>query len=528
MMTSVPTNGSPEMAQTLTMVPLALRRTSMIQVARSSLTMRLILMEKVTKGPSIAQIYRRSLLVVWPSSQTLDNAKRAGFEATLSLLKLRMEGVSTLCHSTPGTQQQHQQQTNQATSLSSGATHNAAFADAVATLQACVQLLENSPKKRAQPGWYSSSSKPSITPVLQLGVRALKLGVVESTDSVQKLVTLAMATEECLADKELVEALTAAAGMLDASAVGPPLACLAAHRIVQQPMDCITFIQSLSAHPELQTWLVRAALAAGPAAMVDDLLMMAMAIPGLPEMQQQVVNKLVAALQGQDSAQVVEKVAAALHKLNESQQLQQQLTTSAAAAVVALGPVKHLDSCIQILKATQQLADTREQLVQALAAALRSIETVWQASTALQLVAVLQDSPKLRQLLQAAVTETLFSSYTLLSNQTDASMLQLSTMLLAGDELSSAYYRAFATAVTQRPGNYGLLKQLLESAQIQTALAMPEVQQLVSCQISNLERMCVVPPFSWHMPEAKLPSHPEVSCTFASAIARLAILDSCT
>lgn len=42
------------------------------------------------EGPTLDQVYRRALLVVWPRSQALTNAQRAGFDTLQAVLQQRM------------------------------------------------------------------------------------------------------------------------------------------------------------------------------------------------------------------------------------------------------------------------------------------------------------------------------------------------------------------------------------------------------------------------------------------------------
>jgi hypothetical protein len=91
-------------------------------------------------------------------------------------------------------------------------------------------------------------------------------------------------------------------------------------------------------------------------------------------------------------------------------------------------------------------------------------------------------------------------------------MLLLSGMLLVDKQLWTTYYCYFAAAVAQRADSYSLLKQLLQSAEVQAVLSLPEVQQLVACQVANLERLSAVTPFSWNMPQAAFPSNKQVGC----------------
>jgi hypothetical protein len=196
-------------------------------------------------------------------------------------------------------------------------------------------------------------------------------------------------------------------------------------------------------------------------------------------------------------------------------QLQHKLTAAVAAAVMAAGPAVNLSSCIPLLQACKQQPPMLEQSVQAIAADLRSTGITWQVSTAGQLLPCLEETPGLHKLLSSAIAERLFTSRGLLANQTDASILQLSDLLLTSPQLRAAYYDHSAAAVEQRPHNYQLLQQLLQSGAVRANLAMPEVQQVVACQVANLRRLSAVPPFSWCMANAKLPAGSLVSCAGA-------------
>jgi hypothetical protein len=91
-------------------------------------------------------------------------------------------------------------------------------------------------------------------------------------------------------------------------------------------------------------------------------------------------------------------------------------------------------------------------------------------------------------------------------------------MLLEDQQLRAAYYDHFAAAVLQRGASYSLLKQLLQSAEVQAALSVPEVQQLVGLQVQDLERLSAVPAFSWNMPQAAFPSNKQVGCQYAHVL----------
>jgi hypothetical protein len=151
-------------------------------------------------------------------------------------------------------------------------------------------------------------------------------------------------------------------------------------------------------------------------------------------------------------------------------------------------------------------ASAQEQLVTAAAAAIRTRRSTWQVTQEAQLLAALRATPALGKHVGAAIAECVFTQGVLLAAQTGDSMLQLSDMLLGNPQLRAAYYDHFVAAVEQRQDNYQLLKQLLQSGAVRGALAVAEVQQLVACQVANLERLGAVPPFTWHMPQAVVPA----------------------
>jgi hypothetical protein len=242
------------------------------------------------------------------------------------------------------------------------------------------------------------------------------------------------------------------------------------------------------------------------------LLSLVAAIPGLPAVQQEVVDKLVALTQADSSAQAALELTGLLHTLDPMLKLQHKLTAAVVAAVLSAGPAANLSSCIPLLRACQQQPPVLEQAVWAIAADLRSTEVTWQVSTAVQLQPCLQEAPALYKLLSSAIAERLCTSSSFLANQTDDSILQLSNLLLTSPQLRAAYYDHYAAEVARRPDNYKLLQELLQSSAVGTNSAMPEVQQLVASQLANLKRPSAVPPFSWCMPEAKLPARSSVSC----------------
>lgn len=108
--------------------------------------------------------------------------------------------------------------------------------------------------------------------------------------------------------------------------------------------------------------------------------------------------------------------------------------------------------------------------------------------------------------MQTAIAECVFTKPSLLAAQSEDSLLDLSTLLLGNPQLRAAYYDLFVAAVARHQGKYQLLQRLLASQPVKQALDLPEVQQLVACQVANLQRLSAEPAFSWEMPQAVVPS----------------------
>jgi hypothetical protein len=389
-------------------------------------------------------------------------------------------------------------------------------------LRACVKHLEIQLRQSS-----ASSYTQQVTAVLQHCVKAIAMRVKGAAVAVQRLL-LAVATSpgHALRDGALVAAMAAAAGRVDAAVVGPPLQQMVSACMAQQSSSCIAFIQELASQPQLQQQLATAALGAVRAEgdMASQLLALALAVPGLQDVPQQVVAAVIAGVQAGGSAHTADCVSEKLSEFESLPQLQQQLTAAVAAAVMAAGPVGHLSSCAAVLQVYRQDAQLREQFVQGIAAALNSSSSSWQAEAAVQLLPLLQDSPPLQKSLRAAIAGSIFTNRTLLAAQTDSSLLHLSGMLLGDKQLRAAYYDHFAAAVLQhRADSYSLLKQLLQSAEAQAALDVPEVQQLVRIQVDNLTRLSAVPAFGWNMPQAGFPSNKQVGFVCAYAVRRLCL-----
>ena len=288
-----------------------------------------------------------------------------------------------------------------------------------------------------------------------------------------------------------------------------------------------SLLQQVRDIPQLRQPLANAAVsslaAAGSEQHISSMLLILMGSqPHDVELQQQLVEFVCTALQ---SPSVVvyqaSSIAEALPALQAHPALQQQLQCAAANAVCTNSALLSAQSDASMLALSQLLlqdaqlqaaqfgtfaaaaavrpagvlalllqseavaasAVAQEQLVTAATLAIATRQGVCQVSGEAQLLAALDGTPALRKRVELAVAECMFTQTPLLSAQTEASMLQLSDMLLGNPQLRGAYYGHFAAAVAQRQDSYTLLKQLLQSEAVTTALAVPEVQQLVSCQV---------------------------------------------
>jgi hypothetical protein len=221
-----------------------------------------------------------------------------------------------------------------------------------------------------------------------------------------------------------------------------------------------------------------------------------------------------------------------LRALKEMPEARAAVLTAAvdrAAASVhasAFGMPEHISTVVALLEMCRGQQQLQEQLIDAVCTSIRSGTVAWHVTVLRPLLQALEASPAARLSVLTAAVEVLFdiqnnnSSNTLgfgvlLSKQTDASMLLLSELLLSQQQLSAAYFGRFAAAVTSRTDSYPLLQQLLSTAAVKGALDRVEVQQLVTCQVANLQRMAAVPQFTWHMPQAKIPNFPQV-CRLSS------------
>jgi hypothetical protein len=129
--------------------------------------------------------------------------------------------------------------------------------------------------------------------------------------------------------------------VLDAGAVGPPLQQLVAKEMQPQPSNCIALILGVKEQQELQQQLALAAVAAAPAAMVEQLTSLILAIPGLPAVQQAAAGKILSAVQEDGSASTAAQVAGLVSQLHSLPALQQQLASAAVTVLCAAGPMQH-------------------------------------------------------------------------------------------------------------------------------------------------------------------------------------------
>jgi len=477
------------------------------------------------------QIYRRTLLVVWPRSQALVHAKRAGLTALLALLKLRVDEAAALhkrsntsssSHSVqqdpdqqddaaggdatskgadqgPGQQQQQQPggrgqgagtaaaaaapgeitTTATTTSNKSSSKLQQASADALAALKACVKQLAAWVKDSSAKHWQVERNSTGAAAALEQGVRLVQLGVQGAAEAVHKLLAALAASSQCLLDDaDLVTALAAAAEALGPRAVSQPLQQLIKTNMADQSQHCVELISRVAGNAELQQQLVSAALSALPGAAVDPLLTLAAVVTDLPALQQQVVDKVAAAVAGDTTAGIAAEVAPLLSRLDDAPQLQQQLAAASAGVMCAAGPLQHIERCLEVLELQHVAQEVKQVVVSAVAAALQGGSSSWQVSQVLRLLEVLGDEPELQQLLQTQVAASLFDntahSVKVLGEQTNGSILELSDMLLGSKELREQYYSSFTAAVLQRSDRFALLQQLLETDALQAAAATRE------------------------------------------------------
>jgi hypothetical protein len=316
-------------------------------------------------GPTLDQIYRRALLVLWPRSQALANARQAGLGTLLSVLRLRLAdaaaaaaaalqqnaaaGSAIDCEMASDMQQQLQQHWS--------LIFDTAAVAVVAALQACAEEAATA-SQQAQPSYPApfsymhsgswlrssrSSDENEAAAVLELGVQAVKLGIQGAIAPLLQQLLFVCSAKEGLSDSKTAAALAAAA-VLDASATGPTLQQLVSKEMQPQTSNCIALIKGMASRTELQQLLASAAVAAAPAAMVEHLISLALAVPGLPAVQQAAVEKVVTALQGDAAAGIAAKVAGLLAQLYEFPVLQQQLASAAVTALCAAGPMQHCSS----------------------------------------------------------------------------------------------------------------------------------------------------------------------------------------
>uniref|UniRef100_A0A383V4B8 Prolyl 4-hydroxylase alpha subunit Fe(2+) 2OG dioxygenase domain-containing protein n=1 Tax=Tetradesmus obliquus TaxID=3088 RepID=A0A383V4B8_TETOB len=135
------------------------------------------------EGPELEQVYRKALLVLWPRSQSLAHAQRAGMTALLPLLKLQLAEATRL-------QQQQQQQPDRAAAAGSCRSDSAA-AEVAAALQACVtavcspQVQQQQQQPSYSPYSYSSFSYSSKLRTQQAAVLRTTLRLCSSWECKQ-------------------------------------------------------------------------------------------------------------------------------------------------------------------------------------------------------------------------------------------------------------------------------------------------------------------------------------------------------
>jgi hypothetical protein len=305
------------------------------------------------------------------------------------------------------------------------------------------------------------------------------------------------------------------------SAVAKAAAALQAG--IADATTAVPLLQQLQALPEVQQQLAAAAGEALLGSQVQQLVELALAVPDLPALQQAAVSKAAAAIQACVTGALAVTAAPLLQQLQALPQLRQQLAAAAVAGLCSAGPSRHFSTAALLLQSCkgQQLTTPREQLLGRIGSDLASgYAADWQATELQKLLQATPAETGAHATLLAAAMQGMFDSSgsaALLSRQSDESMLVVSQLLLGAAGLADRCYPRFATAVAQRRSNYSLLKQLLQTAAMRAVLELPGVQQLVVCQIANLQRKAAVPQFSWDMPQASVPRFPQVGLLFFPA-----------
>jgi hypothetical protein len=458
------------------------------------------------------QIYHRALLVVCPRAQMVCIATQAGFSMLCALVSSRMQEVTRLVarsNELQAVQQELLQLQQQLPAVAAAFTDHVAadvpktaldlkqaHTDVLSAYTACVRFLEKRLKLPAQSeklsySCYGGSSAEQVTALLRQGGKVMRLGTQGARELVLRLLAaVASSPQPLLSDAALMQELAATAAVLGAAAVGPQLQQLVSSSMASQPTACISLVDKMAGLPELRQQLASAAVTGAPASMVDGLLSLAKGVPDLPAVARQVGGKLTAAMGGDSSAGLAQKVAPLLASLQQLPGLQQQLCAAAAAALCQAGALQHIKCCVELLHAGYVPRTVKEQIASAVARQLRVGGCFCQASEVLQLLPLLQDTADLQAMITAEVAASLLggtpSAALHLALQKDADLLQLSDMLLQSPGLASAYYQPFSAAVAQRPDNFGLLAQLLRSPAMQAASAAAARQQLVSDVCSAL------------------------------------------
>lgn len=462
--------------------------------------------------PLPRQVYRRTLLVIWPRSQALANAKEAGLTALLSLLEARVAAAAEL-------------RARGAQPASSQDPGSPAY-EVLATLEAAVQAAARAMQAAPSAAWWRSSTSHLGSPgasarLLELGAKAVRLGVAGATEAVVPLALAACASAAAVLPlPDVVAGIAAVAAAVGPQAVerlAPQLELLAARALPDAPHVCLPLLQGVP--KALRARLASAALAAAPGDRLELLLALAAGLPGLPALQQAAVDKAVPHVSA-SAAAAARAAALAPQLLAARPQLQQQLAAAAMAGLTAAGPAGVLghSKAVAALFAVSDEA-LRQQLAEAVCGALRGAGAAWQVTGVVPLLRALEAHPDTHAQVRDAALEALFGGAggQLVAAQSDDSLLQLVQLLLADEQLQRAHMGQLAAGVARRADTYDLLKRLLALEGARAALAEPGVQALVRQQVRNLAAMSVIGEFSWRMPDATCSTRPSLNHFLRSA-----------
>jgi hypothetical protein len=481
-------------------------------------------------GEAAELIYEQPALVVWPCSQTMANLRKAGAGVMLGML-------SNKCAATG----------------SAGAAADAQrLLEAPQLLEALVQYVEGSKPS----GWLSSQ----VEQLLHLLQRLVKQGLPGARQSAVRVVA-ALAAGSCeLLDSSVFARLAEASAAMGCQDLDRAVERLLQSCAAKQPLRCAQLVEAFVQQPQRHAQLARAAAAALPLTAevqrgASACARLVQAAAGQAQLQAELAGAAVCSLVARDAASAAPSLVQLVQGVAGQPEVQEQLAAIVADGLLAAGPCRSAASCVGLALALPHMPALQQKLVAALAAALQASPAGVQPLDSLPvLVGDLEAHPQLQEALAAAAWHALvqggnalccinllrrLQGLEVLHQKLSADLEQqltrnegnflcsasqqvvcaVSAFLLGSPQLRGSAYSAFAEACLRRADRQQLLKLLLVAPSLRAALELPGVQRLVEAQIAHLAPLAAPPPFSWCMPEASLPTHPQVGpCAAAPAL----------